>query len=44
MADPNLNLDKNQNDVVDSSLGFGVSFGVLMVIFLGMMIVDYVMQ
>ncbi|MFT9849308.1 YqzM family protein [Aneurinibacillus sp. REN35] len=44
MADPNLNLDKNQNDVIDSSLGFGVSFGVLMVIFLGMMIVDYVMQ
>lgn len=44
MADPNLNLDKNQNDVIDSSLGFGVSFGVLMIIFLGMMIVDYVMQ
>ncbi|GEN35573.1 YqzM family protein [Aneurinibacillus danicus] len=41
MAEPNLNLDKNQNDVIDSSLGFGVSFGVLMVIFIGMMVVEY---
>jgi hypothetical protein len=44
MADPNLNLDKNQNDVLDSSLGFGVSFGILMVIFIGMMIAEYVMK
>ncbi|GED13445.1 YqzM family protein [Aneurinibacillus migulanus] len=41
MTNPNLNLDKNQNDVVDSSLGFGLSFGILMVIFIGMMVVEY---
>lgn len=41
MTNPNLNLDKNQNDVVDSSLGFGFSFGILMVIFIGMMVVEY---
>ena len=43
-TNPDLNLDPNQNDIVDSSIGFGASFGIFMLIFIGMMIAEYMMK
>ncbi|WP_152667747.1 YqzM family protein [Aneurinibacillus tyrosinisolvens] len=44
MANPNINLDKEQNDVIDSSVGFGASFGILMLIFIAFTVIEYFKQ
>jgi hypothetical protein len=44
MTEPGVKPDTNQHDVVDSVIGFGVSSGVLWLIFIGMMVAEYIMK